>query len=171
MARRLWRNAEGRLHRQSYSSTAAVSHSLSAAAPPTAIAVAGTTLPASTLSNNTSHISSPSYSRLIHRSFSCTTVGVELLQRRPCCGMSNDSIRTTLPSTRRGHKSSATTSDECISVTFIEKDGEEVTVDVPLGTNLLEAAHDNDIELEGACEGSLACSTCHVNITVVPTPF
>lgn len=27
---------------------------------------------------------------------------------------------------------------------------------------LLEAAHINKIELEGACEGSLACSTCHV---------
>ncbi|KRH93059.1 Ferredoxin [Pseudoloma neurophilia] len=27
---------------------------------------------------------------------------------------------------------------------------------------LLEAAHGNKIDLEGACEGSLACSTCHV---------
>ncbi|XP_066390296.1 adrenodoxin-like protein 2, mitochondrial isoform X2 [Miscanthus floridulus] len=28
--------------------------------------------------------------------------------------------------------------------------------------SMLEAAHENDRELEGACEGSLACSTCHV---------
>lgn len=28
--------------------------------------------------------------------------------------------------------------------------------------SILEAAHRNKIELEGACEGSLACSTCHV---------
>lgn len=28
--------------------------------------------------------------------------------------------------------------------------------------SVLEAAHRNKIELEGACEGSLACSTCHV---------
>ena len=27
---------------------------------------------------------------------------------------------------------------------------------------LLQLAHRKDIELEGACEGSLACSTCHV---------
>lgn len=33
---------------------------------------------------------------------------------------------------------------------------------VPAGTTVLEAAHNNDIDLEGACEGSLACSTCHV---------
>jgi 2Fe-2S ferredoxin len=28
--------------------------------------------------------------------------------------------------------------------------------------SVLEIAHKNDIDLEGACEGSLACSTCHV---------
>lgn len=27
---------------------------------------------------------------------------------------------------------------------------------------ILEIAHKNNIDLEGACEGSLACSTCHV---------
>lgn len=34
----------------------------------------------------------------------------------------------------------------------------------PVGMSMLEVAHRNDIELEGACEGSLACSTCHVII-------
>jgi ferredoxin len=47
-------------------------------------------------------------------------------------------------------------------VTFVDKDGREETVSAPLGKSLLEVAHANDIELEGACEGSLACSTCHV---------
>ncbi|KAI0522793.1 hypothetical protein KFK09_005178 [Dendrobium nobile] len=51
---------------------------------------------------------------------------------------------------------------EKISVTFVNKDGEEKSISVPLGMSMLEAAHENDIELEGACEGSLACSTCHV---------
>ncbi|GKB96886.1 2Fe-2S ferredoxin isoform X2, partial [Tanacetum coccineum] len=49
-----------------------------------------------------------------------------------------------------------------ITVTFVDKDGEETQIKVPVGMNMLEAAHQNDIELEGACEGSLACSTCHV---------
>ncbi|KAI4376479.1 hypothetical protein MLD38_014236 [Melastoma candidum] len=49
-----------------------------------------------------------------------------------------------------------------ISVTFVDKDGEEKQIMVPVGMSMLEAAHENDIELEGACEGSLACSTCHV---------
>ncbi len=84
-----------------------------------------------------------------------------------------------------------------IDVTFHDqKDGSVKTVQVPLGQSLLEAAHNNDIDLEGtddkvmaapdfhcshitaptlhltthgiagACEGSLACSTCHVVVEV-----
>ena len=30
------------------------------------------------------------------------------------------------------------------------------------GESLLEVAHNNSVDLEGACEQSLACSTCHV---------
>ncbi|USO02548.1 MAG: 2Fe-2S iron-sulfur cluster binding domain-containing protein [Alphaproteobacteria bacterium] len=47
-------------------------------------------------------------------------------------------------------------------VTFVYGDGEEKTVEAPVGISLLEVAHQNEIPLEGACEGSLACSTCHV---------
>jgi len=45
---------------------------------------------------------------------------------------------------------------------FITVDGETHEVDAPLGLSVLEIAHRNKIDLEGACEGSLACSTCHV---------
>ena len=45
---------------------------------------------------------------------------------------------------------------------FIGKDGERKEVEAPLGLSLLEIAHRNDIDLEGACEGSLSCSTCHL---------
>ncbi|RZI45853.1 ferredoxin family 2Fe-2S iron-sulfur cluster binding protein [Candidatus Finniella inopinata] len=47
---------------------------------------------------------------------------------------------------------------------FIEQDGTIKEVDAPLGLSILEIAHRNKIDLEGACEGSLACSTCHVVI-------
>jgi ferredoxin, 2Fe-2S len=45
---------------------------------------------------------------------------------------------------------------------FIERDGSHREVDAPLGLSVLEVAHRHDIDIEGACEGSLACSTCHV---------
>ncbi|MCG4259948.1 ferredoxin family 2Fe-2S iron-sulfur cluster binding protein [Acetobacter senegalensis] len=47
-------------------------------------------------------------------------------------------------------------------MTFVEQDGTERTVDAPLGLSVLEIAHKHGIDLEGACEGSLACATCHV---------
>ncbi|MBL0318081.1 MAG: ferredoxin family 2Fe-2S iron-sulfur cluster binding protein [Alphaproteobacteria bacterium] len=47
-------------------------------------------------------------------------------------------------------------------ITFVLKDGIEKTIDAPVGLSVLEVAHQHHIDLEGACEGSLACSTCHV---------
>ena len=47
-------------------------------------------------------------------------------------------------------------------MTFIERDGTRRDVDAPGGLSVLEIAHKHDIDLEGACEGSLACATCHV---------
>lgn len=47
-------------------------------------------------------------------------------------------------------------------MTFIDPDGTRHEVDAPEGLSVLEIAHRNKIALEGACEGSLACSTCHV---------
>ncbi|KAK7713968.1 mitochondrial matrix iron-sulfur protein [Botryosphaeria dothidea] len=47
-------------------------------------------------------------------------------------------------------------------VTFVDKDGDEHTFEVADGDNLLDIAQANDIEMEGACGGSCACSTCHV---------
>jgi 2Fe-2S ferredoxin len=49
-------------------------------------------------------------------------------------------------------------------MTFVKTDGTHVDVDAPIGLSVLEIAHRNNIDLEGACEGSLACSTCHVII-------
>ena len=47
-------------------------------------------------------------------------------------------------------------------IVFIEADGKEKEIDAQNGLSLLEVAHSNGISLEGACEGSLACSTCHI---------
>jgi 2Fe-2S ferredoxin len=47
-------------------------------------------------------------------------------------------------------------------MTFLLRDGTPREVDAPLGLSVLEIAHQNDVEIEGACGGSLACATCHV---------
>lgn len=47
-------------------------------------------------------------------------------------------------------------------VVFIYPDNTEKVVEAENGLSILEIAHKNDVPIEGACEGSLACSTCHV---------
>ena len=47
-------------------------------------------------------------------------------------------------------------------IIFIDPEGKRIEVEAPLGESVLETAHKNKIDLEGACEGALACSTCHV---------
>jgi len=47
-------------------------------------------------------------------------------------------------------------------MTFIQADGSRTEVEAAEGLSVLEIAHRNKVEIEGACEGSLACSTCHV---------
>ncbi|KAF6004195.1 hypothetical protein F1559_003514 [Cyanidiococcus yangmingshanensis] len=54
---------------------------------------------------------------------------------------------------------------ETISVTFVDRDGVRRPVRAPIGSSMLQVAHENSIDLEGACEGSLACSTCHVYVS------
>ena len=47
-------------------------------------------------------------------------------------------------------------------MTFVHPDGRRQECDAPEGLSVLEVAHRNMIDIEGACEGSMACSTCHV---------
>jgi ferredoxin len=49
-----------------------------------------------------------------------------------------------------------------VPITFVEPDGTEKAVDAIIGMHLLDVAHKNNIDLEGACGGELACSTCHL---------
>ena len=47
-------------------------------------------------------------------------------------------------------------------VTFVERNGNPRTIEARAGRTLLEIAWENDLDVEGACEGSMACATCHV---------
>lgn len=49
-----------------------------------------------------------------------------------------------------------------VTLTFIQPDESTKDVQARIGETLLQVAHRNDIDLEGACEGVCACSTCHL---------
>lgn len=51
-----------------------------------------------------------------------------------------------------------------VNVTFITKEGKEVKIRGKIGDNVLYLAHRYEIPMEGACEASLACTTCHVYV-------
>jgi len=49
-----------------------------------------------------------------------------------------------------------------LGMTFVLADGGRRRVEAAEGQSILEAAHAAGIGIEGACDGSMACSTCHV---------
>lgn len=51
-----------------------------------------------------------------------------------------------------------------IKVTFVGADGEMQIIEAEAGRDLLDVAQAAGQPLEGACEGQMACSTCHVII-------
>lgn len=51
----------------------------------------------------------------------------------------------------------------CVNMTFIEEANKNnVAVEAKIGKSVLDIAIENNIDIEGACGGELACSTCHV---------
>ncbi|KAL4688045.1 hypothetical protein H8957_004600 [Semnopithecus entellus] len=55
-------------------------------------------------------------------------------------------------------------SEDKITVHFINRDGETLTTKGKVGDSLLDVVVENNLDIDGfgACEGTLACSTCHL---------
>ncbi|XP_028820926.1 adrenodoxin-like [Denticeps clupeoides] len=55
-------------------------------------------------------------------------------------------------------------SENKVTVNFINRDGERITVQGSPGESLLDVVVNQDLDFDGfgACEGTLACSTCHL---------
>lgn len=49
-----------------------------------------------------------------------------------------------------------------VKIVFVEAGGARKEVEARVGASLLEVAHQHNIDIEGACEGVMACSTCHL---------
>ncbi|GAU95828.1 hypothetical protein RvY_07375 [Ramazzottius varieornatus] len=54
--------------------------------------------------------------------------------------------------------------DEVVNIVFVDKKGKRTSIRGKVGDNVLFLAHRYQIEMEGACEASLACTTCHVYV-------
>jgi 2Fe-2S ferredoxin len=48
-------------------------------------------------------------------------------------------------------------------INFVSPDGaQRWRVEAPIGVSVMETAVNNNMDMEGACEGNMACATCHV---------
>ena len=72
-------------------------------------------------------------------------------------------IGTTRVGSLRWHGGPTVAADApTVNVTFIQPDDSKRVVTARVGESLLQTAHRHEIDLEGACEGVCACSTCHL---------
>ncbi|PWW78601.1 ferredoxin [Tuber magnatum] len=62
---------------------------------------------------------------------------------------------------KHGHTTPPKPGEE-LYVTFVDKSSKPHKFAVSAGENLLDIAQEHDLDMEGACGGSAACSTCHV---------
>nr|XP_023683340.1 adrenodoxin-like [Paramormyrops kingsleyae] len=55
-------------------------------------------------------------------------------------------------------------SENKVTVNFINRDGQKITVKAAPGDSLLDVVIEQNLDIDGfgACEGTLACSTCHL---------
>lgn len=75
----------------------------------------------------------------------------------------NSNAFSLTPARYHGHLHKPKPGEE-LHITFITKEGEQFNFEVAEGDNLLDIAQANNLDMEGACGGSCACSTCHVII-------
>ncbi|XP_069553373.1 ferredoxin-2, mitochondrial [Brachyistius frenatus] len=54
---------------------------------------------------------------------------------------------------------------DVVNVVYIDRSGQRIPVKAKVGDNVMYLAHKHGIDLEGACEASLACSTCQVYVS------
>ncbi|KAI1886771.1 hypothetical protein AGOR_G00199230 [Albula goreensis] len=64
----------------------------------------------------------------------------------------------------QGEITDAEDDKDVVNVVYIDRSGKRIPVKAKVGDNILYLAHKHGIDLEGACEASLACSTCHVYV-------
>ncbi|RVE75340.1 hypothetical protein OJAV_G00015730 [Oryzias javanicus] len=93
---------------------------------------------------------------------------VSALKRLAFNNLRSYSRRTAAVSGLTVHRSLTTVqplrSENKVTVNFINRDGEKISVKASPGDTLLDVVINEDLDFDGfgACEGTLACSTCHL---------
>lgn len=110
-------------------------------------------LPRNMAARNVTRYVLPRFASVFQR-FNATTAPL-IMKRRALYRPEHSRLFTTSPKSLE---------KETVMVHFIMPDGSKQTAKTKVGENLLDIIVDNDIDIDGfgACEGTLACSTCHL---------
>ncbi|EGZ21798.1 hypothetical protein PHYSODRAFT_494192 [Phytophthora sojae] len=87
-------------------------------------------------------------------------LGQRLLPARAACGRAPRLFHAS--ATALHGDMSKFAANPTVHLKFRLRDDSIKEVEAKTGMSILDVAHANDIDLEGACESSMACSTCHV---------
>ena len=108
----------------------------------------------------------PSYKRLLQQSFiqaSASSPEQPILRLPPISTTMNLITNTShCQTTIRWHGDGPGPNAPTINLTLINLNDTRTTITARVSKTLLQCAHRTGIEMEGACEGVCACSTCHV---------
>ncbi|KAK5874858.1 hypothetical protein CesoFtcFv8_027406 [Champsocephalus esox] len=87
-----------------------------------------------------------------------------LVRLRECAWRTAAVTSGSWPRTRSFSSGHLLRSDNKVTVHFFNRDGEKITVKGSPGDSLLDIVINEDLDFDGfgACEGTLACSTCHL---------
>mmetsp|Transcript_11565 Transcript_11565/g.18988 ORF Transcript_11565/g.18988 Transcript_11565/m.18988 type:complete len:159 (-) Transcript_11565:214-690(-) len=100
---------------------------------------------------------------ILSRSSSSAAVGRNIIRRLHGTSAPSSAYHRYVQNIQNNRSTTrAFSSKETVTITYCDPDGTEHPVEAEIGKHLLDVAHDNNIELEGACGGELACSTCHL---------
>lgn len=85
--------------------------------------------------------------------------------RRAAAGVVRPVVSTFAQALRSTSTVAASPTPGKVRVTFVEPSGRRVETLSKIGTTLMESARDDaKVDIEAACDGTCACSTCHVYI-------
>ena len=105
---------------------------------------------------------------MYHKEYNNEISHEEFFEKKSCCGGSCKNFsqisekQESSPSEGCCSKNHPISLDNIVKIHFILPNGEKISVEGTVGSTVLEVAHHYDIDIEGACGGSLSCSTCHV---------
>ncbi|CAK8685221.1 ferredoxin-2, mitochondrial-like [Clavelina lepadiformis] len=113
---------------------------------------------------NRKFLASNLYSRLKFPQVTICSSQNGFLQYRHYCMQSNNKNNNSDSGEKNSERNIAEPQNDVVNITYIDRNGDNIDIKGKAGDNVMYLAQRHDLDIEGACEASLACCTCHVYV-------